>query len=116
MSLNIDPIDVKRIRAVGNRLLVTDINFDEQQTQAGIIITSDNGKPRGIHPRWGKVYTKGPLNNDDYEIGDWVLIEHGRWTRSFKISTNNSEPYDVWMVESESVLGFSDKKPNDIQF
>ena len=24
----------------------------------------------------GKVYAKGSINEDEYEVGDWVLVQH----------------------------------------
>lgn len=99
-------------RAVGNRVLVTDMYFGEQTTKSGIVLTSDDGKTRGIYPRWGKVYCKGPRNTDPYEVGQWILIEHGRWTRGFKIDDGEGEK-ELRMVDSESVLAYADERPND---
>ena len=101
--------------AVGNRVLVTDMHFGEQTTKGGIILTDDNATTRGIYPRWGRVYSKGPLNKDPYEVGDWILIEHGRWTRAMNIDTPEQEGLIVRMVESEAVLASSKEKPNDAQ-
>ena len=55
-------------RAIGEQVLVTEMHFGEQVTKAGLIISSDDGDTRGIYPRWGKVYSKGPDNKDDYEV------------------------------------------------
>jgi co-chaperonin GroES (HSP10) len=101
-------------RAIGNRVLVTDMYFGEQKTAGGIIINDDDGKTRGIYPRWGKVYSKGPDNKDPYEVGEWILVEHGRWTRGMKIDTDNGE-VEIRMVESESVLAYSAEKPDSVQ-
>lgn len=99
-------------RAVNNRVLVTDMHFGEQTTASGLVIKSDDGTTRGIYPRWARVYGKGPQNTDPYEIGQWILIEHGRWTRGFKVDDGDSEK-DLRMVEAESVLAYADEKPND---
>jgi co-chaperonin GroES (HSP10) len=101
-----------QVRAVSNRVLVSDMYFGEQKTSSGIVLTSDDGKTRGIYPRWAKVYCKGPQNKDPYEVGQWILIEHGRWTRGFKIDDGNGEQ-ELRMVEAESVLAYADEKPND---
>mgnify|MGYP001096257096 CR=1 FL=1 len=102
------------LRPVSNRVLVTDMYFGEQKTASGLILTTDDGKTRGIYPRWGKVYAKGPDNNDEFNVGDWILIEHGRWTRSILLDDGESEK-EVRMVEAESILAYSDEKPSGIQ-
>jgi len=99
---------------IGNRVLVTDMEFGEQKTAGGIILPSDDGQARGIHPRWGKVIAKGPKNKDDYEIGEYVLVEHGRWTRGIKMKNGDKEPITIHMVEAESILGTSKEKPKDV--
>ena len=70
------------------------------------------GIARGIHPRWGKVIAKGHENTDDYEVGDWILVEHGRWTRGITLE-NSKGKVVVRAVEAESVLGTSKEKPTD---
>jgi len=114
MSININTIKANTIKAIGNRVLVSDMYFGEQKTASGLIIRDDDGTTRGIYPRWGKVYDKGPENKDDYNIGDWILIEHGRWTRSIDIEVNG-ENFELRMVEAESVLAVSDEKPEGLQ-
>ena len=114
MAQNINSIKTESIRAIGDRILVTDMDFGEQKTASGLIISSDDGKVRGIYPRWGKVYSKGPNNNDDYEVGQWILVEHGRWTRGMKVDTTDDGEIEVRMVEAESVLAYSDEKPSGV--
>jgi co-chaperonin GroES (HSP10) len=97
-------------RAIGDRVLVTDMHFGEQKTSSGIIVGNDDGKARGIYPRWAKVFHKGPNNTDEYNVGDWILIEHGRWTRGVKIDLDGEEA-TVRMVDPANVLAFSDEKP-----
>lgn len=116
MAINLDSFKVNGVRAIGNRVLVTDMYFGEQKTRGGLIITSDDGKTRGIYPRWARVYAKGPENKDDYNVGDWILVEHGRWTRSIKIETPEEGAIEIRMIESESVLAYSDKKPDGVTF
>jgi len=103
-----------KLRAIGDRVLVTDMYFGEQKTASGLIINNDDGTTRGIYPRWGKVYDKGPRNKDDYNIGDWILIEHGRWTRSMALETDEGE-LEVRMVDADCVLAYSNEKPAGVQ-
>lgn len=105
---------VKSVKAVSDRVLVSDMYFGEQKTASGLIITSDDGKTRGVYPRWGKVYAKGPHNKEPYEVGQWVYIEHGRWTRGVNIEDDEGEK-TIRMVDPEAILAYADEKPNDIR-
>lgn len=98
------------IKAINNRVLVSHMHFGEQTTKSGLIIKTDDGTTRGIYPRWGKVYDKGPRNEDAYKVGDWVLVEHGRWTRGVEL-----DDITIRMVEAESILAYSETKPEDVQ-
>jgi hypothetical protein len=60
------------------------------------------------------VYSKGPNNKDEFKVGDWILIMHGRWTRSLSLDTPDGE-IEIRKVELESILAMSNEKPNDIQ-
>ena len=113
MDLNINAVKSDSVRAVGNRVLVTDMYFGEQKTKSGLIINDDNGTTRGIYPRWGKVYSKGPLNKDTYEVGHWILIEHGRWTRSLKVDLPQGET-ELRMIDADCVLAYSEDKPDEV--
>lgn len=113
MALNLNTLNGK-LNPIGNRVIVSNMYFGEQRTKGGLIIRDDDGQTRGIYPRWGQVHAKGPDNNEPYEVGDWVLVEHGRWTRSVKIDEGNGE-VELRMVESESILAYSDEKPDDVQ-
>ena len=102
-----------RLTAVGDKVLVSHMDFGEQTTKGGLIIGSDNGKTRGIYPRWAKVYDVGPRNVDGLAAGDWILVEHGRWTRSILITDDDGKDFEVRMVENESILLVSDEKPGE---
>lgn len=102
------------LKPLHNRVLVSEMEFGEQKTATGIIIRSDDGKTEGIKPRWGRVFAKGPENDDDYQIGDWILVEHGRWTRGVQYDNGSPEPITIRMVETESVMMWSDEKPSDV--
>lgn len=101
------------LKPIKDKVLVSDMHFGEQKTASGLIIKNDDGTTRGIYPRWGKVYAKGPDNIEDYKVGDWILIEHGRWTRGITLDDGNGEKV-VRMVENSSVLMYSEEKPSDV--
>lgn len=99
-----------KLSPIGNRVIVKNMHFGEQTTAGGIIILDDNSKSRGIHPRWAQVHSKGPDNNEPYNANDWVLIEHGRWTRSVTIN-DGVEELELRMIDEDNVLGWSNEAP-----
>lgn len=102
------------LEPINDRVIVKNMHFGEQKTNGGLIISADDGTTRGIYPRWGQVHKKGPRNNENYQPGDWVLVEHGRWTRGVKLDEGNGEE-EVRMVEAESILAMSDVKPEGVR-
>ena len=84
-----EPHKVKReqIKALHDDVLVYDMAFDVRLTNGGIFLLNDNGKGYGIRPRWGRVYATGP-EQQDVTVGQWVLVEHGRWTRGVYTTQN----------------------------
>jgi|TARA_B110000114_G_scaffold86097_1_gene90948 hypothetical protein len=109
MALNLNAVKGTP-RAFGENVLVSDMHFGEQTTAGGIILGDDDGKTRGIYPRWGRVYSKGSDNKDGFQVGEWILIMHGRWTRGMKVDTPEGEIV-VRKVELESILATSTEKP-----
>ena len=102
-----------QLSTIHDNVLITDMNFAEQFSAGGIIVSSDNGKTEGIKPRWGKVYEIGP-DQHDVKVGDWILIEHGRWTRGVEVKTNNGEVVTVRRIETKAIIATSDHLPSDI--
>ena len=100
------------LRAIQDRIIVEELKTGETVTKTGIVIPDDDAKERGIRPRWGKVYRTGPLQHD-VEPGQWVLVEHGRWTRGLKIRTVGGEEKTVRMVDPEEILLTSDERASE---
>jgi co-chaperonin GroES (HSP10) len=115
MALNYAKIIKGKLTPIKDNVIVTDMFFGEQKTKSGLIIKSDDGTTRGIYPRWGRIYAKGPENKEEYQVGDWILVEHGRWTRGFDVDEGNGTN-ELRMVETSSIVGYSKEKPEDIQF
>lgn len=107
-------LKVKGIRPIHDHVLVTDLYFGEQKTAGGLIIRDDNGTSRGVYPRWARVWAKGPENKDEYQVGDYILIEHGRWTRKLDMEIDGEE-ITLHRVDIDAILAVSETKPNDLQ-
>jgi co-chaperonin GroES (HSP10) len=105
-------IKCNKLVPIYDSVLVTDMNFAEQTTASGIVIKSDDGKSEGIKPRWAKVYAIGTAQTS-VKIGDWILVEHGRWTRGIKIEPDTGDTIEVRRVETKSIMLVSDECPSD---
>ena len=100
------------ITPLKNKVLVKTIEKGEQITKGGLIIPDDDGQDRGIRARWAQVYRVGRLV-DFLKEGQWVLLEHGYWTRGFTIDTGK-ESFDCRMIDNDHILGVQDERPEDI--
>lgn len=97
---------------LGDKVLVSEMNFGIEKTSTGIFLPSDDGKSSGIHPRWAKVFAIGPMQKD-VEVGQWILLEHGRWSRGHKYESENGETFDIRLADNNAILCVSDEEPND---
>jgi co-chaperonin GroES (HSP10) len=104
-----------KLKPLRDNVLITDMSFDEQKTASGIILRSDDGKTEGIKPRWGRVWAIGP-EQIDVKVGEWILIEHGRWTRGVTVEDENGDEIIIRRVDTKAILLSADDKPNDIMF
>jgi co-chaperonin GroES (HSP10) len=102
-----------KILPLRNNVFVSDMDFDIQRTKSGLFIPSDNGKTSGIHPRWGKVWAVGP-EQADVKVGDWVLVEHGRWTRTVEAEQEDGSFLELRMIDADAILVISDERPEDV--
>lgn len=102
-----------QVRPLPKDILIYDMDMGEQRTASGIIIGSDDGKAHGVKPRWAKVYKVGSNIDIDVKEGQWILIEHGRWTRKIKIDDGESIK-EVQKVEVKSIMAVADEKPADV--
>ena len=94
--------------------MVEDMKFGMQTTSKGLIILNDDGANHGIKPRWGRVHAVGP-DQKDIEIGQYILVEHGRWTRGVEvIDPDTNESVTVRMVDNNDILAVSDTPMEDI--
>ena len=104
-----------KLTPIHAHILVRDMNFGEQKTSSGIVIMSDDGKSEGVKPRWAKVYAVGP-EQEDVKIGDWILMEHGRWTRGLIVEEDDGTEFNIWRVDPTGILMVSEIKPEGPEF
>lgn len=103
---------IRKIIPMRDKVLVTDIESGDKVTKSGLIIIDDNGKDRGIRPRWARVWAVGK-DITDLQVGQWILISHGRWSRGVNVD-QNGEVVTIRQVEyPASILLVSDSNPLD---
>lgn len=101
-----------KLKPLRDNVLVTDMSFEEQTTASGIIIQSDDGKTRGVKPRWCKVWAVGP-EQSDVKVGEWIYVEHGRWTRGVKVEEDGEE-ITIRRVDTAAIMLQAEEPPSDI--
>lgn len=101
-----------KLRPLRNTVLVSDMGFEEQTTASGIVIQSDDGKSHGVKPRWARVWAIGP-EQTEVKLGEWIYIEHGRWTRGVKVEEDGKDIV-IRRVDTDAILLRADEKPNDV--
>jgi co-chaperonin GroES (HSP10) len=102
-----------KLRPIRNHVLVCDMSFDAVTTSSGIFIPSQNGKTEGIKPRWGRVYAVGP-EQTDVKVGEWIYIEHGRWTRGATVEDDDGNILTVRRVDNDAIMLQTDELPSDV--
>lgn len=106
---NVVPLD--------NDILAIEMETGSHVLASGLIIADDNGKNRGIKPRWCLIYKVGK-NVVDVKPGEWALVSHGRWTfRHLVEIEENGETKEIHLqkIDPDGIMGVTDQKPvNDM--
>jgi co-chaperonin GroES (HSP10) len=100
------------IKPLHDSVIVTEMTFDDRKLASGVILLGDDGKTDGIRPRWARVYATGP-EQQDVSVGQWVLVEHGRWSRGLKI-VKGGEEIVIRRADPNAIIFVSDDEPEDI--
>lgn len=101
------------IRPIKDHVLVVNMEQGEKVSAGGIITLDDNGKDRGIRPRWCQVYKVGP-ECTDIKPGQWILVEHGRWTYGVQMclpEAADGEIFHVQRAETKAIMLVTDECP-----
>lgn len=100
------------LRPLHDKVLATDMEFGEQKLASGLVLLSDDGKNEGIHPRWCRVYAVGPEHKEDYGVGDWILVEHGRWSRGIDYEESENKKITIRLIDTNCVIMWNPEKPD----
>ena len=108
-------VKLSQLRPVQSHILVSDMNFGEQKTAGGIILKSDDGKSEGVKPRWCRVRAIGK-DQTSVKIGDWVLVEHGRWTRGLEVEDEDGNIITIRRVDENGIMMSAEERPAGAEF
>jgi co-chaperonin GroES (HSP10) len=100
-----------KIIPIRDNVLVTDMEFGERKIGM-FVLPSDDGKSEGVRHRWGRVWATGP-DQKDVNVGDWILLEHGRWTRGVTVVEEDGTEITVRRADVNAILMVSDEKPEE---
>lgn len=99
------------IKPLRDKVLIKDFKKGAR-TIGGIYLRDDDAKVEGIRPRWAQVWKMGEDVNEDYKVGDWILIEHGRWSRPIKVD-DGSEEVVFYNIDRKGVILACEEEPSD---
>lgn len=108
-------VKISQLRPIQKHILVRDMNFGAQKTASGIYLPSDDGKSEGVKPRWCQVFAIGP-EQTEVKVGDWLLVEHGRWTRGLEVEEDDGTVVAIRRVDEAGILMASDDRPDGPEF
>lgn len=108
-------VKISQIRPIQSHILVTDMNFGEQKTAGGIVLRSDDGKSEGVKPRWCRVFAVGK-EQTNVSVGEWILVEHGRWTRGLEVEDEDGNKIIIHRVDENGIMMSSDQRPRGAEF
>ena len=101
-----------KIKPIRDNVIITDMEFGERKTTSGLVLLSDDGKSEGVRHRWGKVWAVGDQQKD-VKVGDWILLEHGRWTRGVTVVEEDGTEVIIRRADLNAILMVSDEKPDE---
>lgn len=111
MAKNVNAVHIEEFLPLKDAVIVHKMHFGERLSHAGLIIPNDDMKSSGIRPRWAKIYAVGP-DQKDLQVGQWIYIAHGRWTRGIKIEDDEGDQI-IRKVDNKDILLVSDDEVTD---
>jgi co-chaperonin GroES (HSP10) len=102
---------IGKLIPIRDHILLTDMEFGERKLGM-FVLPSDDGKSEGVRHRWGRVWAIGP-EQKDVKVGEWILLEHGRWTRGVTVVEEDGSEIIIRRADLNGILMVSDGKPDE---
>lgn len=104
------------IECLPDTLYVEKIEYGEKTLKNGFVIPTETMDYLGnfVRPRWAKILYKAD-NIKNVNIGDYILLSHGRWSSSIKCTIKGIQK-TIWYISpksyKEGALAVSHKMPD----
>lgn len=85
-------------------------SYGLKKTAGGVLMPDEDATTNAIRPRWFEVTHVG-ADNRDVKVGDYVLVEHGRWGRGMDLEKTSKKADLYFHIDGESILGVADENP-----
>jgi hypothetical protein len=112
-----EDLTMKQLSPLGNKIILINLDSGLRKSRGVILLddsTAEDGA-RGIRPRWAEVYAVGP-DQEDVTVGDWVLMDHGRWSPGQDLRLTDDTNLRFWLGDPDGVIGVSTTgKPPELQ-
>ena len=105
---------MQTVKPLRERILAELLGLGERVTASGIVVQSENGKERGIRPRWAKIHLVGE-GIDWVSPGQYVLVAHGRWSNQFEVE-HLGQKLKLVLLDNKEILAVTDDEPDDNYF
>jgi co-chaperonin GroES (HSP10) len=105
------PVIASKLQPLHDSIVISEMSFEEETSAGGIVLLNDDGKSEGVKSRWGKVFAVGP-EQTDVTVGEWILLEHGRWSRGFTVLDEEGKDFVIRRADINAILAVSDEKPS----
>ena len=104
-----------QVKPIKKRVLARLCEQGSRMSAGGIHLLDDDAQEHGIRPRWFQVTAIGP-DQDEVEVDDYILVEHGQWTWSAEVRRrdNHEVVEKVRMINEKGIIGKQQERPNDL--
>lgn len=84
-------IQIRNLTPVPDKILGEMVTkYEIHKSKGGVFLTGDRAdNHEAIKPRWFRILCIGKNVKIHAKVNDYVLVEHGRWSREFRVKLDN---------------------------
>lgn len=108
MAKDYDHSTTSILHPIADHVIAVNMEKEGVKKIGNLFISSDQSTDHGIKPRWAQVAAVGPEQTEILP-GQWILVEHGRWSRGVKLSNGNV----CRKIDTDAIMMVSDEQPTE---